>query len=139
LEGAYRSNWRQWANLTDIHLSVFVDFKDAEKVEMAWRGMVGIPKLILQLTYMKRIPGHVICRQAAIKPWDLVEHLSIAKRIIENRLDSAPEKVYFCKNLNRETERISRIVADLSRQKESLSMGAASYPSPSICAGEPST
>ena len=83
----YRAPWRQWVELADMPFSLEIDWKDAEIVEQAWRGMMGTPKLLLKYTYMSSFPPHVVARKCGVKRWNLEIELAKAKRLIANVLD----------------------------------------------------
>lgn len=87
-EKNYRAPWRQWVALADIQHDSQIDIWDAQKVERAWRSMLGKHKLILKYTYMSPgMPAWVICRKAHVKTWKLVQETERAKKIIKTILD----------------------------------------------------
>ena len=114
----YHAPWRQWALLSDIQHSSVVDWRDAEKVENAYRVMPDIYKPILKHTYMSRMPIFIICRKSHIPVWKYPDTLRKAQLIIENVLALQETIVYACENLNRASERIHPTEVDFPRPKE---------------------
>ena len=106
LEGNYNAPWRQWVELADIQHSVFIDWRDAEKVERGWRVMLGTPKLLLKYTYLTKLPSFVVCRKSHIPVWRYSDELIRAKNILEKVLYIHQETIDNNQNLNRESERI---------------------------------
>lgn len=90
----YRAPWRQWIELRDIQHPPPIDWRDAELIEQAWRGMLGRHKTLLKLTYMTLMPPQVIARKIGLKTWDmegLNRELHRAKRHIVNVLANIQE------------------------------------------------
>ena len=90
----YQAPWRQWATLQEIQVPAPIDWRDAEIVEMAWKGMMGKSKLLLKYFYMTNFPPAIVCRKSRIKPWKLEEELAKAKRSIQKVLDFQLESEY---------------------------------------------
>lgn len=90
----YRAPWRQWVEVRDIHLLPPVDWRDAELVERAWRGMLGKHKLLLKYTYMTLFPPWVVAVKSGVKRHHLERELQAAKMAIERGLDRLQEEAY---------------------------------------------
>ena len=73
--------------MADIQHSVFIDWRDAEKVERGWRVMLGAPKLLLKYTYLTKLPSFVVCRKSHIPVWRYADELIRAKNMLEKVLD----------------------------------------------------
>ena len=84
----YQAPWRQWVSLEDIQIPAPIDWRDAEIVERAWRGMMGKQKLLIKFYYMTNFPVHVVCRKVRIKPWQIEVELARARRVLQNTLDN---------------------------------------------------
>jgi hypothetical protein len=108
----YQAPWRQWVELSEIQHSKLIDWFDAEQVELAWKSMLGTPKLLLKYCYMANFPDYVICRKSGIKPWEFKGELHKAKQIINRILMQKSATCYKgtvaeTNNLNREPARDS--------------------------------
>lgn len=82
----YHAPWRQWVPLSEVQHSIPIDWEDAERVERAWKAMLGRSKLVLKYIYMANFPDYIICRKVRIKHWQLATELFKAKQSIEKLL-----------------------------------------------------
>ena len=79
LEGGFRSNYRQWQEISDIHLTTYIDWRDAEEVEKAWRKLHGRPKILLRMVYMDKCSPELVCRKIGVRRWQYGVELMKAK------------------------------------------------------------
>lgn len=61
IEKRYQSNWRQWIPASEVPIPVVIDWRDAELVEQAWRGLMFRHKMILKWFYITRRDPRSIC------------------------------------------------------------------------------
>lgn len=100
IEGRYNAPWRQYVELRNIKLSEYIDWRDAELVEIAWRKMIGKHKLLLKYHYMSGFPVHVVCYKSKVKLHRLDMEMARAIRIIDGILDSMQKSGIMCATVN---------------------------------------
>lgn len=103
----YQAPWRQWATLQEIQIPAPIDWRDAEIVERAWRGMMGKPKLLIKFYYMTNFPVHIVCRKVRIKPWQIEVELARARRVLQQAIDFQSGKVYASTKLDPPSARLT--------------------------------